>query len=857
MSEELKAAGSSCITETVSAVINTFNFNELRYAEGRWTREVREKALLRIPKTANLYAEKWYAAKKDLIKAFDGKTQVPVWQADTDRRPEKIDRYMKGEATGNLSAEVTAFLKVVSEVFWDGLADAHRGFRVSPNGLRWDQFNLKLMPFFFMNREERYSGEDYHRPAIFPRDLRTNISEQIDAVLKLDLPADIIASVDGARLSQVESISGRYMFTSIDGAGAWDLLRAHDNLCCEELREESSRGFGGAFCRTHVGVNFSELLYRLIALTPFEMLIENKTPSGMKFSKFIKTLFNGQTILMCGSDGRSYFEQFDILWSQVIQRYKGLPAEGEKDIENPDLIISVNPMDYMFMSVAKEWSSCHELHKQHAMGGFAYMIDPCTVIIWAPRKKKEGSSDHLVQRFGITARDKVWRQICHIDLKNGSAVFGREFPSPSGKNAQLARAAVAKILADYHGVTPAWTLYSGTGDLKAERGFAYIETKGPMIVLNGNNMSIAETTYGAARVWCPVCGRFATNDLWVTAAYGMNNGSPGTIACSCCLTGQSAQEVLAEVARRRQQESGGRFVDPRIINPTNRVDGEPSIYRNHTYHCDECGSSRRGWNISYRADAAEEHRWICRYCIERMNEMSTCPDCNHYFNRETTDNGELDVGNHCSLCWIRNHEYACDQCGELFDREDEDSCRVNDDLLCPACSDEMVSYCVSCGDYVYNDDGCYYERADAFYCDCCAEEVIRACSVCGEDDYYGSMSDLIVDSEDGGYYRNYLCGECRAEQLGKQIIECEACRTYYDINYVMNHLNNNGEYDGGHYDICGNCRESINTKLRRRREEDEASGRCGAAENVSQDDGTGTVSNSEGHVEITQLHLAV
>lgn len=111
-------------------------------------------------------------------------------------------------------------------------------------------------------------------------------------------------------------------------------------------------------------------------------------------------------------------------YNSLFAQYADLVSANTRTL---DLIISLNPCDYLTMSFGKSWSSCHTIDKTnirgmesgyHGMycgGTLSYMLDPSSIITYVIDK------DGDVQECG-----KIYRNMFHY--QNYTLIQGRVYP---------------------------------------------------------------------------------------------------------------------------------------------------------------------------------------------------------------------------------------------------------------------------------------------------------------------------------------------------------------------------------------------------------------------------------------------
>ena len=114
---------------------------------------------------------------------------------------------------------------------------------------------------------------------------------------------------------------------------------------------------------------------------------------------------------------------------------------------------------------------------------------------------------------------------------------------------------------------------------------------------------------------------------------------------------------------------------------------------------------------------------------------------------------------YCESCFEDNFT-TCDDCGEVFPREEVAYYEGVDRVLCEDCRDDGYFYCANCDQLEYNSRS--YRSADGEICEYCADYEYATCDRCGERVH----NDYIRYDEDDDYY---YCEECYANHQHRAI----------------------------------------------------------------------------------------
>jgi hypothetical protein len=457
-------------------------------------------------------------------------------------------------------------------------------------------------------------------------------------------------------------------------------------------------------------IHFETFLEAIFRDTPMELLVQSKVASGMKLSKYLKILFPPEYMLFTAIEGEDYWKTFEVIWSRFIQEYKS----------NGTVVVSAAPIDYVMMSVTNSWSSCHSFKGgAYEIGGAAYAVDQSTLMAY-------GLGSKPVETLGVTFDNKTWRQVVHVDLANGAAVFGRHYPNNNAAMAAATRRAVNYMLADYHKVGRLWLKANGIGNVQSNNRFVYAETRGPKTRLKelGREPS---TKYGVSEMKCLRCG--------------IKLGSPGRWFCSTCIGDSNNKKNL--------YVSGDTSEPVEVIH--NGGPPYPEADPEDSYMCACCGDGTDGRFVIW---SPARDGFVCDTCFS--DESFQCIYCGvRGDNNDAYLVGDEDI---CQECFDENYTY-CDRCETAVHVDTIHYITDRDVHWCESCAEEYTACCECCSDtvsdYLTDDIGYVYCREcySELYVDCdmCSCEVLRE-------------NAMIVNNEE-------LCEDCVSEHY----FECSNC----------------------------------------------------------------------------------
>jgi len=497
-------------------------------------------------------------------------------------------------------------------------------------------------------------------------------------------------------------------------------------------------------------VHFMNVIKDLFFVTPLADLQDNKLKGGMKIPKFLKIMFPPDKMLFHFPEfHQGFWERFDAIWSMFLQEYK---TKGT-------VVLSAAPIDFLMMSETTTWSSCHAFNSGYASGGAAYAVDNVTLIGYSQRSKP-------IERFGVEFDDKSWRQLCHVDIANGAAVFGRHYPNSNTANAVTLRRIVNYMLADFHKVDRLWLKANGCGNLNYSNRYVYAETKGPKTRLKAL-MNEPSGMYGVHEMYCFGCGRLMDRPSFI---------------CGNCL------------ANRNISRNGP-------DGPTNMIDNTyhyPVPDMDSVYVCPNCAAEFHGIHMIYIDGDDGVAQAICRDCYDA--EYDRCTSCG--LRTYQGDFVYVDDDAYCEGC----HEdlfYNCDRCGRVDVRENGTFVEDRGETWCEDCTQDHTWYCENCdSSFSENEAETWVDSEQISICSHCYENNYFYCESC--DEVYHNDNSVWIDGE-----AETVCTNCYENNY----FHCESCEDIY-------HNDNWSEvYSIAHdrkINCCESCFENLTDENRRR-----------------------------------------
>ena len=376
-------------------------------------------------------------------------------------------------------------------------------------------------------------------------------------------------------------------------------------------------------------IDFIRFMLGYLKTLPEENIYENRTPSGMKINKYLKTFLPAD---------EEVHSRFDVLWSRVVQQLK-ITSDMDK------LTISIAPIDYILHSEANTWGSCHSLDGERGVAGWSLGLDNVTAVAYMER---DGS---MQAKYPLDYPDKSWRMLVHIDVTKGVIVTGIPYPYSNASYFKTVKTGLMRLLADYHEAPRKWFSARGNMSRMHYGGLPYPDmnhNSGACVRLrlkgmDGGSFGESEEHIGTDDIRCISCGDFSEN--------------PEQPFCCDCETAKCHCY---------------RCEDPLHEDHAMWASDEPyceECWNENFFRCSDCG------DVAYREHAVliagEYHHAVCEYCADAY---PFCAGCEERTSATKTYlwNGR-DEEEWCSDCAHDFTQEVCAGCGSaiLFDSDFE------------------------------------------------------------------------------------------------------------------------------------------------------------------------------------------
>lgn len=299
------------------------------------------------------------------------------------------------------------------------------------------------------------------------------------------------------------------------------------------------------------------------------------------------------------------------------------------------LCLSVHPLDFLSSSEnTYNWRSCHALDGEYRSGNLSYMVDQSTIICYLKSKGKE----EILPNFpsDLKWNSKKWRMLLFFSNDMTMMFAGRQYPFVSSTALDIV---TSRLLPQTH-LPHTWTKWSN----KKVRKF------------NDDTTGVVHTLNDA---YVPVGGQLkAMHDL---IHEGESSMCFNDLLSSSCYDPYYcyAEGFWAGCSTGNTRPS------------THFVIGGP-------INCLDCGKDIISISETMR----------CTYCEEDHGSLNT------------------DDFGYCACCG--RHLYY------------DNATWVGDDPICPQCASSEVEQCDDCGDVFYKEDIIYDRASGASYCPHCA-----------------------------------------------------------------------------------------------------------------------------------------
>jgi len=409
-------------------------------------------------------------------------------------------------------------------------------------------------------------------------------------------------------------------------------------------------------------------------------------------------------------------------------------------------VLSVNPIDFLYMSVGNSWSSCHNIleGRCHCGGCESYAYDSVSMIFYTV---DANTPDEM-----ITFAPKINRQ---MNFYNGDGLLSvRVYPQSCDGDESMyneCKSIVQKIIADCKNAPNIW---KSTDWISYSEGHQYpdYDRFGPY-----KSYRLSDTPLHNRNSWTGL-KPITNNDTGEIEDYRtiFNIGSDDAI-CACCGGKLDTDEApicndCIEYSDYYCYNCGSRIMEGEEFSEGDYFYCESCHHELFRYCecCEEYFRSEDGYWIE------SENQYVCPECFDyyygecdncgdiyRKEDMRKLPDggyvCDDCFNDDyeecidcgdihlTADMYQLANGDWiCRDCMISGEYIHCDECGELYHINDTKELKTGENI-CESCleHEDKYDFCRECGAWVSreDDDGAVVDGALNYVCRDCLDKL--------------------------------------------------------------------------------------------------------------------------------------
>lgn len=385
-------------------------------------------------------------------------------------------------------------------------------------------------------------------------------------------------------------------------------------------------------------------------------------------------------------------------------------------------VLSINPIDYLTMSIGNSWSSCHTINKNnggcYSSGTVSYMLDGSSMVFYTVDADYNGDK--------YFNQPKITRQMFYYGEEK--LVQSRLYPQSNDYSAEAeyknCRQIVQEIVSFILDFPNYWTVSKGTGNTRK-----YIKGEGTHYedYCYFNNCTLSRI-------------KGSENENCFTVGH-----DPICIECGC--EHETANSINCCHGNGYYCECCENWVDEEDVC---WIGDRPYCYECVEY-CSDCGEHYLKDDMSY---VKSENRYACNSCIEQYYEY--CNECGELHDRDKMTYIESESCYVCKDC-LKECYTMCSHCGD-YEATETLHLTANGDMICGYCLEHNYFTCEHCGK-IYPD----YENSGNDICDECYDKLYTTCDHCGGD----YLKEDMVEYDD-----EIVCMDCLKEILKNK---AEAC----------------------------------------------------------------------------------
>lgn len=161
----------------------------------------------------------------------------------------------------------------------------------------------------------------------------------------------------------------------------------------EVMTEHKNKEFKTDFrirLKDYLGV--SKEFFAVVKTLPDANLLDNSTPSGMKYTKFLKNSLLEDDI------SNELIDELVLLYSQIKNSYI-MPRSY--------FVVSIEPIDFILMGIGKGWKTCYSPnYGEHFTGSFSIGLDEVSYLTYFTTDPTgEDNNRKIYRRLGVFTED--------------------------------------------------------------------------------------------------------------------------------------------------------------------------------------------------------------------------------------------------------------------------------------------------------------------------------------------------------------------------------------------------------------------------------------------------------------------
>ena len=128
-----------------------------------------------------------------------------------------------------------------------------------------------------------------------------------------------------------------------------------------------------------------------------------------------------------------------------------------QDKNKAHLTISIDPNDYLTVSINKSWRSCHNfIDGEWRNAGLAYMNDKVSLVSY----RSNGEVPYTFAGISFKWNSKSWRQMIYMSENSSTIIFSRQYPNESAQTTEKIRHLFEEQVSKFYGVDNCWKIFS-------------------------------------------------------------------------------------------------------------------------------------------------------------------------------------------------------------------------------------------------------------------------------------------------------------------------------------------------------------------------------------------------------------